>query len=940
MVNEAVKAREEKWQERWTKAKLFEAVPDDRQKFFCTFPYPYVNGLPHVGHLFTMMRVETFARYQRLRGKNVLFPQGWHATGVPIAAAANRVKEKDEKQISILKGFGVSDEEMSNFEDPEYFIKYFAPRYKSDVQKIGMSIDWRREFHTTSLNPQYDRFIRWQFLTLKDKGYVKTGEHPVVWCPKDNCALGDHDRAVGEGETPQEFLLMKHRLKDGRFLVSATLRPDTTLGITNVYVHPETEYSEISIKGETWIVGKQMIPGLEGQGHELEQIGTVKGLDLIGQTTEEFGDRSVPVLPATFIDPNVGTGLVHSVPAESADDLIALQDLQKDSAYAEKYGLDPKMVSEIKPIEILVTPGVGGNPAQYFLDKYSVNNQNERKKLDEIRKELYKRSFYNAEFGLKYKELFGKDLVGLKVQDAMEYVTNFLVEAGWAIKYYELTGKVVCRCQTPAVVKIVSDQWFLDYADIDWKENVREVLGQMTLYPERVRAQFEHVIGWLKQWACAREHGLGTRLPWDERWIIESLSDSTIYMSYYTISHMIENVDPDILTKEFFDYVFLGKGNKPDVENVDEMRKEFLYWYPLDFRNSGKDLVQNHLTFMLFNHCALFPKEHWPRSIGVNGWVTVNGQKMSKSLGNVIPLRELLTEFGADASRITILNGGEGLDDPNWDSNFARGMFTKLEQILRQANEVKQMKGVPTKVDAWFESRTNYLTKAITDAMELTNFRTAIQLSFFEYGQMLKWYLVRTNNKPNPELFRKSFESQLIMIAPFVPHVCEEAWEALGNEGFISSAKWPKVDDSKIKPELEYAEQMIQQTAENLRKAIERQGKPKRVRLFIAADWKRKAYKIFSVVARDTRNPGEIMKAMTAEPELKAHGDELARLIKFLSKMAVPEHVPSESQEKEWLESGKEYLEEVSGAPVEISESEESERGKKGLPGRPATDFE
>ena len=104
---------EKKWQERWEEAKVFEAdAMPGKKKFFCTFPCPYINAYPHIGHLYTIMRVEAFARYKRLHGYNVIFPQAWHATGSPIIAAAKRVQEREEKQIQMMKDMGISKEEL------------------------------------------------------------------------------------------------------------------------------------------------------------------------------------------------------------------------------------------------------------------------------------------------------------------------------------------------------------------------------------------------------------------------------------------------------------------------------------------------------------------------------------------------------------------------------------------------------------------------------------------------------------------------------------------------------------------------------------------------------------------------------------------------------------------------------------------------------------
>jgi len=284
---------EKKWQKKWASERIFEPEVDKKKKkFFVSFPYPYVNLSPHIGHTYTSMRVEAFARYKRLRGFNVLFPQAWHATGSPIISAAERIKEKEPKQIELLKKEGFSNEEIKNFEDPKHWIKVFGKKWKESFESLGFSIDWRRNFITTSLNPHYDKFIRWQFRKLKDKDYVGKGKHPVVWDPKTNMPVGDHDRVKGEGEVPQEFYLFKFKLDDQRYIITATLRPDTSLGITNLYVNPNVEYVEVEVKGERWIVGEQIIDKLKNQDFNVKVKGKVKGKELIGKKVKFiFGDK-------------------------------------------------------------------------------------------------------------------------------------------------------------------------------------------------------------------------------------------------------------------------------------------------------------------------------------------------------------------------------------------------------------------------------------------------------------------------------------------------------------------------------------------------------------------------------------------------------------------------------------------------------------------------
>ncbi len=807
---------EAKWQKRWEKARVFEAdVDTSKKKFFVNFPYPYINAFQHIGHLYTLMRVEALARYKRLKGFNVLFPQGWHATGSPIVLAAKRVKEKEPKQLKIMRDMGITGKELAKFENPEHWIDFFVPEFKKDYTSIGMSVDWRREFHTTSLNPHYDKFIKWQFKILKDKGYCIKGRFPVVWDPKENIAIGDHDRVEGEGEVPQEFYLFKFPLSSGKNIITATLRHDTVWGITNIYVHPDIEYIEAQVNEETWIISEKAVNKLRNQEYKVKELRKLQGRELIGEHVKSFGGKEILVLPATFINLDYGTGIVHSVPSDSADDLIALRDLQANAALLKKYNLAPAEVKAIKPIEIFHTPGIGGNPAQYFIDKYNIKNQNEREKLELVKKELYKLTFNQSKFGPLYKKGFSRSLEGLSIPEGQEIIKRELLAQNKIALFYQLTGKVVSRSLTECVVKIVDDQWFLDYANPEWKAKTKKCLDQAKLYPEKARQQFEYVIGWLHEWACTREEGLGTRLPWDNKWLIESLSDSTIYMAYYTIVHLIKKIPVEELNDEFFDYVFLGKGK--GKKEWKAFHESFDYWYPVDFRNSGKDLIQNHLAFFMFNHTAIFPEKYWPKGIGVNGWVTVDGQKMSKSLGNMIPVRDMMQKFGADASRLTILNGGEGMDDPNWESAFVESLKGKFSNIYETILDSygKGRKSI-NDIDRLFESRSNTLLKHINIAMEETLFRTAIQRIFFDYWKLIKDYIARTDGDIHSGTFKELSKNFVIMLSPFCPHLSEEMWIQMGGKGFVSLSEWPVANEKKINEELEKKEKAVEQLSKDL----------------------------------------------------------------------------------------------------------------------------
>jgi len=929
------KALEKKWQQAWQEAKLFEAnVDTTKPKFFLTFPYPYMNGYAHIGHFYSATRVEVMARYKRMQGFNVLFPQAWHCTGTPIVAAAKRVKDGEAKQIQIMREMGFKDDEIKKFADPLYWVEYFPKEYIKDFTEAGYSIDFRREFITTDLNPHYDKFIKWQFNKLKDLGYVVQGNFPVVWCPKENTPIQDHSRLEGEGEVPQEFTLLKFKFGPD-YLIAATLRPETIYGQTNIWVNPEVEYVKAEVDGESWIISEECAEKLKGQDKEIEVKGKVQGKELLGRyAIASFVDKQLLVLPSSFCSPEKGTGIVTSVPSDSPDDWMGLHDLQKDGDIAKQYNLDWEEIKEIKPIPIIRSEDLGDLPAVKVCEMMGIKNQQERKKLEEAKKLVYKKGYYigimNDNCG-KYADM--------PVDRARELIKEELQKGGHADSIYELTGKVVCRCLTKGIIKIVSDQWFIDYKNPEWKKKTHECLRRMNIYPEKARQQFAYTIDWLRQWACTHEEGLGTRLPWDNKWLIESLSDSTIYTAYYTIAHLIKEVPLEEVNDKLFDYLFLSRGKKPDVVNVNEMRDEFEYWYPVDIRNSGKDLVQNHLTFYIFNHTAIFPEKYCPRGISINGWNTVNGEKMSKSKGNFVTLRAALS-YGADPIRINMLVGGEGLEDANWDYESLNTVIGKLKNIHEFCTEWYFFEGPQDvrHIDFWMHSQINRIIKETTDEMEQMMFRSALQKGFYEMQNIIKKYMKRTNNNPHKRTIQKAIETQLLLLAPFAPHLCEEIWNKLSKDEFISISAWPEFDESKIDPEMDYAESLVSTTIDDVRSVmrlakLEKIGK---VTLFVSEAWKYKFMKRFKEAFKGTRNMGELIKSSLVE----GHEKEIAQLVGSLIKNPgkIPTVVLDPVREEKILLENINSIKSEFDTEVEIVKAAESseKKAQQALPGKVA----
>jgi leucyl-tRNA synthetase len=889
---------EAKWRESWESAGIFEADPDlKRQKVMVTFPFPYMNGPLHVGHTFTASRVDAYARFKRMQGFNVLWPWGWHWTGQPLLGASQRVARGDEAYIKVLREVdGVPETELKKFVDPLYMAQYYTNEGRLAAKSIGFSVDWRREFTTAMAT--FEKFIEWQYKNLHEKGYVTRGTHPVVWCPKDKSPTGDHDRQSGEGVTPEEYTLIKYKLEDGTILPAATFRPETIYGITNIWINPDANYVEATMNGEDWIISQEASEKLKEQERKIEVKRVFKGKELIGKTFENPVTKlKFLILPGWFVNPKTATGVVYSVPAHAPYDWLALRDLQQKPEVLTEFGVDPEVVKAIKPISIIKVEGFGDFPAVEIVDKMGIKDQNDAKG-EQATKELYKKEFH----GGFLKENCGP-YTGKSVREVKEILIKDFKETGVADSMYDLSEPVVCRCMTPCIVKILSDQWFLNYSDVAWKAKAKEVVAQLNVYPDSAKPSFNTVIDWLREWACARTTGFGTPLPWGKGWIIETLSDSTIYMAFYTVNKHIKQygIKAESLTPEVFDYIFYGKGTLVDLSKtvgiqadlLVAMRTEFLYWYPFDLRNSAKELVPNHLSFCIFHHAALFPPEHWPKGIGVNGMLMVEGQGMHKSKGNFITMKGAVEKYGADATRCGLLLGAEGMDDPDWRAENISDLKTKFESLIGFAGSIISCskKEEDTMLERWLMSKLQSRIKEVTESLEELKTRTALQVALFETWNDLRWYIQRKGNTEAKTL-SEAVKIWLKMLAPFAPFLCEELWSQTGEENFISIAEWPKFDSVKIDVAAEEQETLvtdIMTDTSNILKATK--ITPKRICFYTTTTWKWQVYlKILEKTVTGEAKIGELMKEFAADKDLKPHMKDVAslvpKIIKALTKVS------------------------------------------------------
>ena len=316
---------EEEAHERWLHA--FESNPGTLEKFYLNVAYPYPSGAMHVGHGRTYIVPDVIARFWRMRGRQVLYPMAFHVTGAPVIGISKRIARRDEKTIRLYRDlYKVPQDVLDGFVEPLTIVRHFASEYQRVMTACGLSIDWRRRF--TTVDPTYSKFIEWQWKHLYEAGHVIKGVHPVRYCTVDDNPVGDHDLLEGDKAEVIKFTLVMFRFGDS-FIPTATLRPETIHGVTNLWANPDVTYVKALVDGKAWIVSKEAAEKLALQDHTVEVQEEVPGRDLVDKKVSHPLCGEISILPAGFVDPDMASGLVMSVPAHAPFDYIALRDLQQ-----------------------------------------------------------------------------------------------------------------------------------------------------------------------------------------------------------------------------------------------------------------------------------------------------------------------------------------------------------------------------------------------------------------------------------------------------------------------------------------------------------------------------------------------------------------------------------------------------------------------------------
>jgi len=524
-----------------------------------------------------------------------------------------------------------------------------------------------------------------------------------------------------------------------------------------------------------------------------------------------------------------------------------------------------------------------------------------------------------------------------KINEAKEEIKNRLIEEGHASIMREFSKKVICRCGAEVLIKKIPDQWFIRYSDDELTEKSKEHVKKMNIYPAEYKEELPKVLEWFGDRACIRKGSwLGTEFPFKKGWVIEPISDSTLYPAYYIISKYINEgkLDAESLSNKFFDYVFLGEGNAYE-EIWKEIRKEFEYWYPVDINLGGKEHKTVHFPVFIMNHVAIMKEEQWPKGIFVHWWVTQQkGEKISKSKGGAEPIPGASKKYGVDTMRLYYAHSASPFVDVEWDGKVVEQYKKRLLKIWNFIDEILKKNGGENIMDKWLISAFNKEIRITREAMKEYEFRKATNSIYFKIYSILQWYIRRGGE--NGLLLKEITGKWMRMMAPFTPHMAEEIWEKIGGKDFVSDAHYP--EPGEIDESILTGEDLLIKTINDIEE-IKKVTKiePQRIYIYVAPEWK---WKIIEV-AKMLKKKGKLnMKNLMQE--VKKMNVDMKEASKYSAKI-IEEMKKNEFirvNEFEYLKNALKFLEKECKADVKIldekAEYDPGNKKRQAFPLRPA----
>lgn len=731
------KAIEKKWQDIWDKEQTFKAGTDySKPKFYALveFPYPSGQGL-HVGHPRSYTALDIVSRKKRLQGFNVLYPMGWDAFGLPTENYA-----------------------IKNHVHPEIVTNKNIENFKRQLKSLGFSFDWSREVNTT--DPSYYKWTQWIFIQMFKKGLAYKKEMSVNWCTSCKCVLANEEVVNGVCERCGSEVV--HKVKS-QWMLKITEYADKLLkGLDDV------DYIErVKIQQRNWI-GRST-------GAEV-RFGTTAG-----DVLEVYTTRCDTLFGATYMVMSPEHPFLEKWKGllKNNDEIKAYQEaaarkseFERTEVAKDKTGVKLEGVTAINPVTnkeipiyisdyVLISYGTGAIMA---VPAHDTRDWEFAKKFGlpiiEVvagGKDVQQEAFTDCATGILCNSGF---LNGLTVEEAkkkmLEYLeTNKIGEAkttyrlrDWVFSRQRYWGEPipVVECEKCGYVTVPESELPLRLPEVDSYEP-----------SETGESPLSKITDWVNT-TCPCCGGPAKR----ETDTMPQWAGSSWYFLRYCDPHN----DKELASKEALEY-----------------------WMPVDWYNGGMEHTTLHLLYSRFWHKFLYDigvvptSEPYAKRTSHGMILGENGEKMSKSRGNVVNPDDIVNEYGADTMRLYEMFIGDFEKSAPWSPKSIRGCKRFLERVCSLTDIINDSNEYSKNLETHF----NRAVKKVTEDIDALKMNTAIATLMSLINDIYA----------EGSITKKEFKVFITLLNPFAPHLTEELWQQAGFEGMLNKTEWPSFDLDK-----------------------------------------------------------------------------------------------------------------------------------------------
>ncbi len=738
MMGYDFKTVEKKWQKQWEETGVFHAKQDfTLPKFYCLveFPYPSGQGL-HVGHPRSYTALDVVARKKRLEGYNVLYPMGWDAFGLPTENFA-----------------------IKNHIHPAEVTKQNVAHFKEQLQSLGFSFDWSREINTT--DPKYYKWTQWIFLQLFKKGLAYKKEMAVNWCTSCKCVLANEEVVNGVCERCGSEVVRK-------------VKSQWMLKITEYAQRLIDDLDDIDFIDRVKTQQRNWIG--RSTGAEVDFVATT------GDVLTVYTTRPDTLFGATYmvVSPEHPYLEKWADKLENMDEIRAYQaeamrksDFERTEVNKDKTGVMLKGVKAVNPVNgneipifisdyVLVSYGTGAIMA---VPAHDTRDWEFAKKFGIPMVEVVKggnieeEAFTDCATGVMVNSGF---LTGMSVEEAKEAIKKWLEENNkgktkvnfklrdWVFSRQRYWGEPIplVNCEKCGWVAIPESELPLELPDVDSYEPTEN--GESPLAP---------MTDWVNT-TCPCCGGPAKR----ETDTMPQWAGSSWYFLRYCDPHN----DEALASKEALEY-----------------------WAPVDWYNGGMEHTTLHLLYSRFWHKFLYDigvvpsKEPYAKRTSHGMILGENGEKMSKSRGNVVNPDDIVNEYGADTMRLYEMFIGDFEKAAPWNSASIKGCRRFVERFWNLQDIVVEGDCFRESLEASFHKT----IKKVTEDVDNLKANTAIAAMMALLNEIAD----------TGSITKEEYRTFTLLLNPFAPHVTEEVWSVMGFGGVVTDQKWPAYDEEKCK---------------------------------------------------------------------------------------------------------------------------------------------